>query len=49
LISPKVSKEVIGHKFPSSTVIDLPSGKDYMRIISRIMIKRNCKNKLNKS
>uniref|UniRef100_A0A2S2R288 Uncharacterized protein n=1 Tax=Sipha flava TaxID=143950 RepID=A0A2S2R288_9HEMI len=27
LISPKVSKEVIGHKFPSSTVIDLPSGQ----------------------
>lgn len=44
-MSPKVSKEDIEHKFSSSTVIDLPSGKDYMRIIPRIMIKRDCETK----
>lgn len=38
LVSPKISKDDIKNRFPSSIVIELPSGKDYMRIVSEIDI-----------
>lgn len=43
LVSPKVSKDVVEKKFPSSIVMELPSGQDYMRIVPNKEIKRNYK------
>ncbi|KAF0750024.1 peroxiredoxin-6-like [Aphis craccivora] len=43
LISSKIPKDEIEKKFPSTTVIELPSGKDYMRIVSKIEVNRKIK------
>jgi len=43
LVSPKVSKDDIQKQFPSSIIMELPSGQDYMRIVPNIEIKRNYK------
>lgn len=40
LASPKITKDEIEKKFPTATVIELPSGKDYMRIVSKIEFNR---------
>jgi len=40
LISSKIPKDEIEKKFPTTTVIELPSGKDYMRIVSKIEVNR---------
>ncbi|XP_003247793.2 peroxiredoxin-6-like [Acyrthosiphon pisum] len=40
LVSSKVPKDEIEKKFPSATVIELPSGKDYMRIVPKIEVNK---------
>lgn len=41
LISPKIPKDEIEKKFPTTKIIELPSGKDYMRIVSKEDVNRN--------
>lgn len=41
LVSPKVSKDDVEKKFPTSIIMELPSGQDYMRIVPSKEIKKN--------
>lgn len=43
MMSPKLLKDETKNKFHSSKVVKLPSGKDYMRIVPKIEIKKNYK------
>lgn len=40
-MSPKISKDDIDKRSLTSKVVELPSGKKYMRIISKMEIKKN--------
>lgn len=41
MVSPKMSKDDIEKRFPTSKVVELPSGKEYMRIVSKVDVKKN--------
>jgi len=43
MVSPKLPKDDIEKRFPSSKLMKMPSGKDYMRMVPKLEIKKHYK------